>query len=214
MPESTSNQLHDEIARYQKQLMDFYEIGKRKNPDYEQEAVVAINSIPNQSSEPPVAGSKDTGAVRQPLIPDNPSWSPEMEQAYLSQNPETGYIKTAVVTARGAIPLKDAQVTIFKTIDGMTKIFAHGLTDESGDFEKVALPTPSKNLSDSPDSNKARPYSTYDIAVTYPEYIPVISYGVPVFDNIVSIQKINMVPQSAAQTPDQIDEIYESEPTL
>ena len=50
MPESTSNQFHDEIARYQKQLMNLYEIGKRKNPDYEQEAVVAIDNIPNQSS--------------------------------------------------------------------------------------------------------------------------------------------------------------------
>lgn len=214
MTESTPNQFAQEVARYQKQMMDYYQIGKQKNPDYDREDAVAANNIPNQSSEPPAAGSQDMGAIRPALVPDSPPWSPEIEQAYLSQYPQTGYIKTSVVTARGAIPLKNAQVTIFKTIDGMTKVIAHGLTDESGEFANVALPAPSKSLSGSPTQGQSRPYATYDIVVTYPDYIPVKSYNVPVFEGIVSIQTFNMIPQSLAQSPDQIEEIFESEPTL
>lgn len=213
MPEAMSNQLSAEIARYQKQMMDYYEIGRQKNPDYDQDTAAA-NGIPNQTSEPPIAGSPDLGGIRPALIPDSPPWSPEMEQAYRSQYPETGYLKTSVTTARGAIPLKDAQVTIYKTIDGMTKIFAHGLTDESGEFPSTALPAPPKGLSSTPTPGQSRPFATYNIVVTYPDYVPVKIHNVPVFEGIVSLQSVNMIPQSAAQSLDQVDEIFEREPTL
>ncbi len=212
MTEPSRNSFDEEIARYQKQMMDYYEIGKKKNPDYD---TVAAGAIPVPEPEKTPAPLPEAAVSPRPaLLPNGPAWTEEQEQAYLAQNPNTGYIKTAVVTARGAIPLKGAEVTIYKTIDGATKIFAQGKTDESGDFANVALPTPSKELSKHPSENGVRPYAAYDILVTNPDYIPVKSYNVPVFEDIVSIQLVNMIPLSAAQSPDQVEEIYESEDTL
>lgn len=108
----------------------------------------------------------------------------------LTQN--YGYLIVNVVTARGAIPLAGAAVTIY---DGETEgkpIITVLYTDSGGKTERYALPAPSRDISLQPGNSK--PYATYMIQVDMEGFYPVANNGVPVFDGVTSIQPVEMVP--------------------
>lgn len=103
-----------------------------------------------------------------------------------------GYLVVNVSTARGAIPLRGATVTVMYDEDGNTSIHSVLTTDMSGKTEKLELPAPSRELSESPGNIK--PYATYTVSAEKEGYYPVTNTGVPVFSGITSIQPIEMLP--------------------
>ena len=110
----------------------------------------------------------------------------------MEQNSQIGYLIVNVSTARGAIPLKDAAVTVYFDEAGNTSVSNVLKTDMSGKTEKLALPAPSRTESESPGTDK--PYATYTVNVQKAGYYPVTNTGVPVFAGVTSIQPIEMVP--------------------
>ena len=46
----------------------------------------------------------------------------------------------------------------------------------------------------------AQPNAVYNVTVTYDGYYPVEGVGVPVFDRIVAVQPVNLIPLSEADT--------------
>ena len=70
-------------------------------------------------------------------------------------------------------------------------------TNSDGHTEKIALPTPARNLSETP--KNAKPYATYNIDVFNDGYVPLSFRNVPVFSSVISIQPAVMVPVSNAE---------------
>ena len=114
-----------------------------------------------------------------------------------SQYTETGYIIVKVSTARGAIPLENAAVGIRGDTPETSGIIYSTVTNSDGHTEKIALPAPSRELSETPKSTK--PYATYNVDVFKDGYVPLSFRGVPVFSSVISIQPAIMVPVSDAE---------------
>lgn len=105
---------------------------------------------------------------------------------------QTGYLIVNVSTARGAIPLAGATVTVLYEEPDNTSVFTVMTTDTAGKTDRTALPAPDRALSESPGNSK--PYATYTLQVDKEGYYSVTNTGVPVFSGVTSIQPVEMLP--------------------
>lgn len=109
---------------------------------------------------------------------------------------DVGYMIVRVTTARGAIPLEGALVTVSDyTIEpqrGRGDVIAVYSTNASGLTERFALPAPPRSLSMSPGNGKS--YQTYNISVSKDGYYNQSYINAPVFEGITSIQSADLIP--------------------
>ena len=107
-----------------------------------------------------------------------------------------GYMIVRVTTARGAIPLENAIVTVHnydpEFEGGRGDVIAVYTTDPSGLTERFALPAPPRELSMTPGNGKS--YETYNLSVTKEGYYQQYYANVPVFEGITAIQNADMIP--------------------
>ncbi|MBQ8409785.1 MAG: carboxypeptidase regulatory-like domain-containing protein [Clostridia bacterium] len=107
-----------------------------------------------------------------------------------------GYMIVRVTTARGAIPLENAIVTVHnydpEFESGRGDVIAVYTTGASGLTDRFALPAPPRALSMSPGNGKS--YETYGITVTKDGYHRQEYINVPVFEGITAIQNADMIP--------------------
>ena len=112
------------------------------------------------------------------------------------QNTGYGYMIVRVTTARGAIPLEDAIVTVHnydpEFESGRGDVIAVYNTNASGLTERFSLPAPPRELSMSPGNGKS--YETYNLSVTKNGYYQQYYANVPVFEGITAIQNADMIP--------------------
>ena len=112
-----------------------------------------------------------------------------------------GYLIVNVATARGAIPLPGASVTVYYEEPDNTGIHSVLTTDMSGKTEKIPLPAPNRALSETPGNIK--PYATYTVTAEKDGYYTATGTAIPIFEGITSIQPLEMLPQ-AEYEPDKI----------
>lgn len=105
-----------------------------------------------------------------------------------------GYLQIRATTARGALPVENAQVYISETDrDGQnTGVIASGRTDRSGLTEKFSLPAPPRENSESP--GIPNPYTKYNVEIYADGYYPIENFDVPVFPGILSVQPAELIP--------------------
>jgi hypothetical protein len=118
-----------------------------------------------------------------------------------------GYMIVRVTTARGAIPLEGATVTV-QNYDpefekGRGDVIAVYTTGDSGLTEKFSLPAPSGALSMSPGNGKS--YESYILTVTKGGYYRQEYVNVPVFEGITAIQNVDMIPLPENGVTDRFD---------
>ena len=113
-----------------------------------------------------------------------------MESTVKSQG--EGYLVVRVSTARGAIPLADAQVRIRGESSEDSGILYALRSNQDGLTSKVALSTPPLSNSDSPQGGI--PFSTYGVDIFKDGYTPLFFQNVPIFPGVVSVQPAVMVP--------------------
>ena len=111
-----------------------------------------------------------------------------------NSNSGEGYLVVRVATASGAVPLVGAFVQIRGGEDSNADFYISTYSGSSGLTEKITLPAPSKNLSETP-QNKIRPYALYSIDVSNDGYRDLFFVNVPIFDGITSVQGANMIPK-------------------
>lgn len=123
---------------------------------------------------------------------------------------ESGYLIVNVFTARGAIPIKDATVTVSYYSPSLPSPHAVLKTDKSGRTQKISLPTPPRELSLAPSSPSdpfppsstspgdilQRPYALYNIEISREGFYSVVDIGVKIFAGITAIQNTDLVPRS------------------
>ena len=113
-----------------------------------------------------------------------------------------GYLIVKVSTARGAIPLDDAAVSIRGGNRENSDIIYSLRTNSDGLTPKISLPAPAKANSETP--NGAFPFSVWNIDVFKDGYVPVYFKNVPVYASITSIQPAILVPISENSLPQEI----------
>lgn len=118
-----------------------------------------------------------------------------------------GYMIVRVTTARGAIPLEGATVTVSDYFPEDVKERGNAIytltTNSSGLTDKFSLPAPPRSLSMSPGNGKS--YLTYNIAVSKDGYYQQNYINAPIFDGITSIQSADMIPLSDNGQTDRLD---------
>lgn len=107
-----------------------------------------------------------------------------------------GYLRIRVWTADGALPVENAIVTIsdYNGEESGGEILYSLRTDNGGLTQVVFLPAPPKSNSQHP--GETPPYSLYTVAVSKEGYYTVENVGVMVFDGVVAIQPVNLIPFS------------------
>lgn len=110
-----------------------------------------------------------------------------------NQNTSTGYLVVSVSTARTAIPLENALVTVYSISDtGSSELIYNVRTNRSGQTAPLPLPAPPVSNSLSP--NQPFPYSRYSVRVDYDGFYPVTSSDLTIFPDIVATLPVFLVP--------------------
>lgn len=144
-----------------------------------------------------------------PPFPPEPEYN-SMED-FLRANSRLGSLSFRTYTARNALPVPGASITVFKKIGGARNTFFNLTTDRSGQTQEVMLPAPPSSLSQSPTSG-VQPYSLYDAEITAEGFNPISIRNLPVFEGILSVQRAAMIPSTGM--PSHGETITEEEPDL
>ena len=128
------------------------------------------------------------------------------EEVPYSGDTGTGFLVVRASTALGAIPLEGALVNIRTAADRAVSATENGTlvaslrTNRDGLTSRVALPAPSKVLSESPGNEL--PYAVYDLDVSLDGYATQYFQRLPIFDTITSLQAVEMTPLPEGQRPE------------
>ncbi len=115
-------------------------------------------------------------------------------------------------------PIKGVKVLIYKMTNEGRIIASRQsdvitlFTNEFGETNTVALPTPSKENATDPLGSK--PYSEYAISIEAAGYAPVVLRGTQIFEDITAVQKMELIPISGADGRDTVEIIDIPEHTL
>ena len=121
-----------------------------------------------------------------------------MDKERSTQSPARGYgyMIVRVTTARGAIPLEGAIVSVHNYDPefevGRGDVISVHKTNSSGLTDRISLPAPPRELSQSPGNEKS--YESYNLYVSLPGYYKKEYVSVPVFEGITAIQNVDMIP--------------------
>lgn len=108
---------------------------------------------------------------------------------------KTGTLIVNVTAASGALPIAGTVVRIIGTDEENRGVEYSIITDVDGITERITLPTPARELSQSPGANE-QSYALYNIEVSAPGYYTKHIYDVAVFDGTETVQPVNMIPGS------------------
>lgn len=115
-------------------------------------------------------------------------------------------------------PIKGVKVSIYKmTEEGRILSSRQSdvitlYTNEFGETDIVALPTPSKENALDPLGSK--PYSEYAISIEAAGYAPLILRGTQIFADVTAVQKMELIPVSGTEGRDSVEIIDIPEHTL
>ncbi len=105
----------------------------------------------------------------------------------------TAYLTVKVRTASNAIPIEGATVIVRGNEDEGEVLYSL-VTDRDGATSQMSFAVPPKANSEIPlDSGQ---YGTVNIEVSYPGYYPMFYSAVPIFDTILAVQTVDLIPIS------------------
>lgn len=108
-------------------------------------------------------------------------------------NTGTAYLTVKVRTASNAIPIEGATV-IVRGNENDGEVLYNLVTDRDGATSQMSFAVPPKANSEIPlDSGQ---YGTVNIEVSYPGYYPMFYSAVPIFDTILAVQTVDLIPIS------------------
>ena len=110
-------------------------------------------------------------------------------------NSEIGRLLVSVTSSVGFMPIKNATVKIYaeRQSADQERVLVETLnTNESGQTDRVDLPTPPRSLSQEP--SEIRPYAEYDMEISAEGYEPVSISGSEVMSDELAVQNVEMNP--------------------
>ncbi len=134
----------------------------------------------------------------------------------INETEHNGSLEVQTYTAKRTYPVPHAEVTISReTSEGEVLLF-RGETDASGKIPPIVLPGVKAidTLSPRIDFKNIVSNNSYKITVSHPHFSTMIYYNVPVYEGILSIQSVDMVPKSVAADPSKPIEFKEQSFTI
>lgn len=108
------------------------------------------------------------------------------------QEMSLGYLKAFVTTARGALPVPNAQVIVTRLIDNEELLEQVARTDMSGYSPLFTLPAVSGIYSLSPDN--IAPFTFYNMYVRAEGFYPILLREIPMYGGITAVQPVDLIP--------------------
>ncbi len=169
------------------------------------ETEAALELEPGEMAIPP-------GTDQPKTVPSDPVQKPVETAASNSagQDMSLGYLRVAVTTGRGTIPVRNAQVIITRVIDGNELLEQADRTDSSGLTPLFTLPAVSSVYSQTP--GNGAPYTYYTVYVRADGFYPVQLKEVPLYGGITSIQPAELTPVAEGGDPNRETTITEGAP--
>lgn len=115
---------------------------------------------------------------------------------------EKGSLIVFVTTARMAIPIKNAGVSVFEVYS--KKLLGFRRSNEEGKTEIFEIQTPDTDLSLSPqngETERTEPFRVVDVQVDHPMYQSILIEDVQIFPGRESIQNADLIPLSEYANP-------------
>ncbi|WMJ23861.1 hypothetical protein RBG61_04125 [Paludicola sp. MB14-C6] len=202
---------------YNNQMLDYYQKSKGKangqpkvvnrrhtyDPNDYELAVPVMESMTQQEAPPrpqqvipQTRQAIPTPATPTPAPPQSTASIEEQYQQFARDFPAKGMLKAQAFTARRTYPVENVTVEISKKFGEEKYVIATLKTNIAGQTEAISLHTVDKNLSEAPSTEK--PFVTYDLKATHPNFMTANYYNIPIFDGIISTQAIDLVPMAAA----------------
>nr|WP_297177353.1 carboxypeptidase-like regulatory domain-containing protein [uncultured Agathobaculum sp.] len=117
---------------------------------------------------------------------------------------DSAELRVVVTTARGALPVEGASVTVSTAADetGARELLYAVTTDSGGMTPPMSLPTPPRANSMTPDGGL--PYAVYTVEVAHPGFTPGSALHVTMFSGVPAVLPVALTPlpenQSSAPT--------------
>jgi len=131
-------------------------------------------------------------------------------KSFLDSNPKTGYVMFQVSqesVLHGILPISNAKITISKLLGDDYFISKVVWTNEDGKTNPIPLPTVQSRLSTVPGNGIVN--SNYIARVESPNFITKDVFDIQIFENITSIEAINLLPNN-----EELQRTYESLPQI
>lgn len=114
-----------------------------------------------------------------------------------------GSLQVQTYTAKRSYPVPLAEVTISKDTPEGEIILFKGNTNASGKIPSIPLAgiKAIDALSPSIDFQNIVSKNSYKITVTHPDFLTMVYYNVPVYEGILSLQHVDMIPKSVSTDP-------------
>jgi len=185
----------------------------RAEPDVNATVSEAENNAVNEEQQ----GQTSAAPVPPPAgIPPFPLFPTEEEllppSAPPPQEMSLGYLKAFVTTARGALPISNAQVIVTRLINGEELLEQAVRTDTSGYTPLFTLPAVSAVYSLTP-GNPA-PFTYYNMYVRAEGFYPVRVREIPLYGGITAVQPIDLIPVAEGDDPNRERTVTEGAPEI
>lgn len=184
----------DMTEKYKAEIMKFY----KKSDNYSAPKVIptiAVTTPPaDKAIEPQIIPNVEQAPLTPPIPPPVVQTAPQVDLSTNTtcEDENCGFLQVEVTTGKGAIPIDNAHVTVFK-INGTDKIaYRFMTTDRNGETPTITLPAPSRALSEV--RGNIKPYATYNIIVVADGFYRIENVNAPVFSTIKSILPVDLIP--------------------
>ena len=165
---------------------------------------------PPESAAPPVFEPETTlDSPTEPTAPPvaEPDALQETELNDLSgamlchpDDTDTATLVVQVFTARQAVPVPEADVSVYCGDGSGNVLIAFRTTDADGKTEPLLLSAPNRAFSETPEPPE-RPYAVYRVRIDHPEYVSETLEEVQLFGGVESILPVELTPYIPVDEP-------------
>lgn len=196
------------MQRYKEELMRFDEMQREaaKNTEIkleqDRENIENTENVENESMTEEMQNSDSQPQTRittlqpqgQPEI-DNPALQkPSNQTDNITEDTDKGGLIVYVTSLLRTTPIADADVVVYKELEGKAYLLWHGKTNAMGYTETFMLPAPPRSISESPSSEM--PYAVYSVRISAPGFYMLNNIDAQVFGGQNSVIEANMIPVS------------------
>ena len=134
----------------------------------------------------------------------------EIFQEFLNLHTGVGFLRVQVYTAQKTFPIVGASVKIWKEIENQKFSFGEYITDQHGFIPLLNLPTCPREHSLYPSDKKM--YLNYCVEVSSPGFIKIVYYTINIFDNVISVQYVDLIPEGTLPGKQTQIDIFKTNP--
>jgi hypothetical protein len=202
--------LEDVIEKYYRELIEFSKQNPQENhtapvmaqaEQEEQKAVPVMAQVTDEMPQDMEQPVQEKSAVEQTaskrVVEEQDIY--ETYEDFLTRNANKSVLKVQVFAAEQSFPISNAKVSVTVMLKMGEKELYNGYTDIDGVVDNISLPAPDNSYS-LDENNTIMPYAVYNLTVTHPKYASAEFKRVPVFDSVISIQPVQLVPLTKSGT--------------